>query len=75
MSTIVKIVALLGLCALLAGCAPATGVKSVIAILAMVISVGAAAWGLTHNRDERRVVEKCNQLDRKVDEHVRKYHV
>ena len=74
MSTFLRVLALTGLCVLLAGCAPATGVKSVIAIIAMLVSVGAAWWGITHNRDEERVAKKCLELDRKVTEHVHKYH-
>ena len=69
-----RVLTVVGVCLLLAGCAPVTGGKSLIAIIAMVISVGAAAWGITHNRDEDRVVRKAEELDRKVDEHIAKYH-
>lgn len=74
MSTPLKAAALIGLCLLLAGCAPATGVKSIIAIVAMLVSVVAAWVGLSWNKDEDRVVRKGLELERKVADHVRKYH-
>ena len=74
MSTPLKAAALVGLCLLLVGCAPATGVKSIIAVVAMLVSVVAAWVGLSWNKDEDRVVRKGRELERKVANHVRKYH-
>lgn len=74
MSTPLKAAALVGLCLLLAGCAPVTGVKSVIAIVAMLVSVVAAWVGLSRCKEEDRVVQKGRDLERMVADHVRKYH-
>ncbi len=74
MSTPLKAIALIGLCLLLAGCAPATGVKSIIAIVAMLVSVIAAWIGFSCSKDQDRVIRKGQELERKVADHVRKYH-
>ena len=74
MSTPLKAAALIGLCLLLVGCAPVTGVKSIVALVAMVISIVAAAIGLREDKDEVRLRRKCEDLDRRVTDHVRKYH-
>lgn len=73
--SILRTVVPVGLCCLLlAGCAPVTGVKSIIAIVATLVAVGAAAWGLNHDRDEDRVAQKSLQLDKRVTEHTDRYH-
>ena len=72
--SIARLLAVAGIALLLTGCAPVTSAKSIIALIAMVITVGATAWGLSHNKEEDRVVKKAEALDQKVAEHARKYH-
>jgi hypothetical protein len=73
MSTI-KTLVLIGLCLLLAGCAPAIGLKGVAVFLVAIGAAIGAGWCMMHDRDEIRVCEKARVLDEVVTVHVEKYH-
>jgi len=69
-----RIFAIIGITLLLTGCAPATGIKSILAIIAMFVSVCAAVWGMRNCREEDRAVRKGQELDQQLEKHARKYH-
>lgn len=73
MSTM-RVVAIIGACLLLAGCAPVVGLKSVAAFLVAIAAAVGAGWGMMHDKDEIRVCEKARALDEAVSVHVKKYH-
>ena len=73
-STVWKAVAIASVCLLIAGCAPSTGIKGIAALVAMVVSIVAAAVGFSCNKDEERVVQKGQELEQQVAKHVDKYH-
>ena len=73
MSTL-RIIALVGICLLLAGCAPAAGVKGFAALMVSLIAAVGAGWGMLYDNDEKRVCRKAQELDDAVTVHVEKYH-
>lgn len=72
MSTM-KIVALIGVCLLLGGCAPITGVKSVAALVFSLVAAAGAWFGFLHNNHEHAVCEKARALDEAITNHEAKY--
>ena len=62
------------LCMFLAGCAPITGTKSIIAGIAAVVSLVVALWGFSGERQDQRVERKSLELDEMVTAHQNKYH-
>lgn len=69
-----RILALVGVCVLLAGCAPISSIQSIIALGVALLAVAGAAWGITTDRDENRVCLKAQELDKEVTAHEEKYH-
>lgn len=69
-----KIVALVGVCLLLGGCVPVTGVKSVAALVIAVVAAIGAGFGLLQNKHEHAVCEKARALDDAITDHEAKYH-
>lgn len=73
-ANIARIASILGLALLLTGCAPITSTRGLISLAVAFIAVAASLWGITHGKAEERVCQKANALDRKVTQHVEKYH-
>ena len=69
-----RILTIVGLTMLLTGCAPVTGAKSLLAIVGMLVCIGAAAWGVTDDIRAKRVEQKMTELETSIDEHINKYH-
>lgn len=69
-----RILALIGVCFLLAGCIPVSGFNSIAALAFAVIAAAGAVWGITWDKDETRVCEKAELLDEAVTAHEAKYH-
>jgi hypothetical protein len=74
MSTLSKILILVGVCLLLGGCAPAVGFKGFVALVASLMAAAGAGWGMMYTKDENRVCQKAQELDNAVSVHVEKYH-
>ena len=73
MSTM-KFVIIAGVCLLLAGCAPITGVKSVAALILSIVAMAGAGLGLLQQNHEHTVYQKARELDRTITIHEQKYH-
>ena len=73
MSTL-RIIALAGLCFLLAGCAPVVGIKGIAALVFSLMAAVGAGWGMMYDKYENRVCQKAQALDDAVTVHVEKYH-
>lgn len=73
MSTI-KIVIIVGVCLLLGGCVPVSGIKSGFALIfAMAAAVG--AWmGFVRDTHEHAVCQKARELNEALTEHEYQYH-
>ncbi len=72
--SIVKTVALVSVCILLAGCAPISSIQSIIALGVALLAAVGAAWGITTDRDVNRVCLKAQELDKEITAHEEKYH-
>ena len=72
MSTM-KIVALVGVCLLLGGCVPVTGVKSVAALLFSLAAAAGAWFGILRDKHASVVCDKAKALDKAVTIHEEKY--
>lgn len=73
MSTI-KFVAVVGMCFLLGGCVPITGVKSVAALVISVVAMMGAWFGFVRQNHEHVVCQKARDLDNAITIHEEKYH-
>lgn len=73
-TTIPKILALVGICLLLGGCAPVVGFKGFVALAISLMAAAGAGWGMMYTKDENRVCRKAQELDNAVSVHVEKYH-
>jgi len=73
MSTI-KFIAHVGMCFLLGGCVPVTGVKSVAALSISVAAMVGAWFGFMRQNHEHVVCQKARDLDNAITIHEEKYH-
>lgn len=73
-TTISKILILVGVCLLIGGCAPVAGFKGFIALAASLMAAVGVGWGMMCTKDENRVCQKAQELDKAVSIHVEKYH-
>ncbi len=72
MSTM-KIVALIGVCLLLGGCVPVTGVKGVAALIFSLAAAAGAWFGMLCDKHASVVCKKAKALDKAVTIHEEKY--
>jgi len=68
-----KFIALVGMCLLLGGCVPITGVKSVAALVISVVAIVGAGLGLVRQNHEHVVCQKARDLDNAITIHEEKY--
>ena len=73
MSTI-KFIAVVGMCLLLGGCVPITGVKSIAALVISVVAMVGAWFGFIRQNHEHVVCQKARELDNTITIHEEKYH-
>jgi hypothetical protein len=69
-----RILTIVGICFLIAGCAPVAGIKGLAALFISIMAVAGAGWGIMHDKDENRVCLKAQELDKEVTAHEKKYH-
>ena len=69
-----KFVIIAGLCILLAGCDPVTGIKSIAALVLSIVAMAGAGLGLLQQNHEHTVYQKARDLDNAITIHEKKYH-
>lgn len=69
-----KYIALVGMCLLLGGCVPITGVKSAAALVISVVAIVGAWFGLVQQNHEHVVCQKARELDNAITMHENTYH-
>ena len=73
MSTM-RFVIIAGICLLLAGCDPVTGIKSVAALVLSIVAIAGAGLGLLQQNHEHAVYQKARDLDNAITIHEKQYH-
>jgi len=72
MSTM-KIVALIGVCLLLGGCVPVTGVKSIAALIFSLAAAAGVGFGILRDKHTSIVCNKAKALNEAITIHEAKY--